>query len=201
MTPSLDLVHTEEVARSSRTPPRTRPVEACATGCREYRSETVSTELARRRGFQVGHSLNVIAELPRYVDDPDIVVGLRVAAVDAFYIHLRALIEFLVKPRDTRDIRRHDYVPNFELDDAVRDRLLATHTRASQYVAHFSKQRTPTADAPIFETVDASSLRALATETFGAMDAFVRNLAEARHPCADDFAVWLAEAERRRQQS
>jgi hypothetical protein len=33
--------------------------------------------------------LNVIAELPRYVDDAAFPVGLRVAAVDAFFI-LRA---------------------------------------------------------------------------------------------------------------
>jgi hypothetical protein len=37
-------------------------------------------QLARQRGTQVAHSLNVVAELPRYMDDRTVPVALRVAA-------------------------------------------------------------------------------------------------------------------------
>jgi hypothetical protein len=41
--------------------------------------------------------MNMIAELPRYVDDRALSLGLRAAAVDAFFDGLRALTEFLTK--------------------------------------------------------------------------------------------------------
>jgi hypothetical protein len=63
----------------------------------------MDAELARRRGIQVGHSLNMIAELPHYTHDPDVPAALRAAALDAFFVHLRLLIEFLItKPRKDR---------------------------------------------------------------------------------------------------
>ncbi len=55
--------------------------------------------LARRRGTQVAHSLSMVGELPRFVDDSIYPVALRVAAIDAFFVHLRLVIEFLIKPR------------------------------------------------------------------------------------------------------
>jgi hypothetical protein len=73
--------------------------------------------LTKHRAKQVGHSLNVIAELPRYVDDAAFPVGLRVAAIDAFLIHLRLLIEFLIKKPDRAHpaIHRDDYASGFNL--------------------------------------------------------------------------------------
>jgi len=62
----------------------------------------IDDPLTRRRAVQVAHSLNVIAELPQYVEDAVFPVGLRVAAVDAFFVHLRLLIEFLAKKPDSR---------------------------------------------------------------------------------------------------
>ena len=50
-----------------------------------------------RQSIQVGHVMNMIAELPRYVDDRALSLGLRAAAVDAFFDGLRALTEFLTK--------------------------------------------------------------------------------------------------------
>ena len=43
----------------------------------------------RRRGFQVGHSVNMFTELPHYAYDPDVPTALRAAAFDAFFMHLR----------------------------------------------------------------------------------------------------------------
>lgn len=157
----------------------------------------MDTELARRRATQVGHSLNVIAELSRYVDDPNVVVGPRVAAIDAFHIHLRLLIEFLIKGPDNRDIRSHDYARNFRLDAALNDRLSGAWKRASQQVAHLSRVRVPSVDMPIFESVNTSSLRILADDVFTAMAALVQHMADTNEPWAGDFARWLAEAKAR----
>jgi hypothetical protein len=71
--------------------------------------------VALHRAIQVGHVMNVVAELPRYVDDKTPPLGLRVAAVDAFFTHLRGLIEFLTK-NDPRAIGWRDYTTKFRLD-------------------------------------------------------------------------------------
>jgi hypothetical protein len=65
--------------------------------------------------------LNVIAELLQYVEDAVFPVGLRVAAVDAFFVHLRLLIEFLAKQPDSRHpaIHRDDYARGFNLGEVV----------------------------------------------------------------------------------
>jgi hypothetical protein len=164
----------------------------------EYPSVPMNAELARQRGSQVGHSLNVIAELPRYVDDNSIPVALRVAAIDAFVIHTRLLTEFLIKPADKRDIRRHDYAPGFQLPAPLRTRLNKTFQFASRHVAHLSKERVPAKGAAIFEPVGAARLRRLAADVFAGMDAFVQYLIVTSNPYATDFQQWVSEANGRR---
>ncbi len=162
----------------------------------------VDTERARRWGIRVGHSLNVVAELPRYVDDPMIPLGLRVAAIDAFFIHHRLLIEFLTRKRDQRDIRSHDYVGGFDLrtiDPDLYARLDRDWLVASKQVAHMSVERDAPVDAPFVEFVGATRLRAHASDIFDAMSAFVRYLADKTSPYTPDFAGWLSEANSRRQ--
>jgi hypothetical protein len=123
--------------------------------------------LTRRRAVQVAHSLNVITELPQYVEDAVFPVGLRVAAVDAFFIHLRLLIEFLIKKPDSRHpaIHRDDYASGFNLgsvDSALYFRLDTGYGFASQHVAHFSLERLPaeeSAGAPLCEYCSPASVR------------------------------------------
>jgi hypothetical protein len=133
----------------------------------------MDVELARERGKQVGHSLNVVAELPRSVDDRSFPMGLRVAAIDAFFIHLRLLVEFLTHRPDTRDIRCHDYALGFNLgaiNGALQERLHAGWLVASRHAAHLSIERVPTVGAPIYEPVDDARLRSHAADVFGAMN-------------------------------
>src|SRR3954453_22911986 len=105
----------------------------------------MNVPLSRHRGVQVAHSLNVIAELPRYVDDVSVPIGLRVAAIDAFFVHARAFAEFLIKPRDAPPTPRHDYGQNFHLDATLLGRLNALYEEASRHVLHFNIERAPTA--------------------------------------------------------
>ena len=143
----------------------------------------MDAELGRRRGIQVGHSLNMIAELPHYTHDPDIPVALRAAALDGFFVHLRLLIEFLItKPRTDRPpvISRWDYVTGFGLDNALRDRLQAASDFANVHVAHFNASRVPTAGSPVGHTPSRTSLVSYRQDVFMAMTALVRHLAAAR---------------------
>jgi hypothetical protein len=155
--------------------------------------------LARQRARQVAHSLNVIAELPRYVDDTQFPVGLRVAAVDGFFVHMRLLIEFLVKPQDLKypAIHRDDYTASFRLaqvDTGLYQQLLADYDFASKHVAHLSINRLPDVESGGVDFVSASRLRARAEDVFRAMTAFIRHLRATGSAYADDFDQHLSEA-------
>lgn len=159
--------------------------------------------LSKRRARQVAHSLNVIAELPRYVDDAALPVGLRVAAIDAFFIHLRLLIEFLIKKPDRNHpaIHRDDYASGFHLgsaDPALYRRLSTDFDFASQHVAHFSLDRLPAEESAGVDYVDAARLRSRAEDVFGAMEVFIRYMHANPGACADDFERWLSDARARR---
>jgi hypothetical protein len=160
----------------------------------------MDVELVRRRGIEVGHSMNMIAELPHYTHDPDLPAVLRAAALDAFFVHLRLLIEFLItKPRTDRPpvISRWDYVTGFGLDNALRDRLQAASDFANVHVAHFNASRVPTAGSPISHTPSRTSLVGFTQDVFIAMTALVQHLAAAGSVNAADFDGWLGDAQRR----
>jgi hypothetical protein len=159
-------------------------------------------QLNRRRAEQVGHSLNAIAELPRYVGDATFPVGLQVAAVDAFFIHLRLLIEFLIKKPDQRHpaIHRDDYEAGFNLgsvNTALYGRLNAGFDFASQHVAHFSLDRVPAQGSAGIDYVSAADLRSRAEDVFGAMEAFIRHMRTRHVVYAGDFGRLLSEARAR----
>ena len=138
--------------------------------------------------------------MPSYVNDRTIPLGLRAAAIDAFFIHLRLLIEFLIKSRDDRAIRRHDYAKGFHLNNpGLRNRLAAGYEFASREVAHFNYERVPAEDSPPGKPVDSAGLHRHADDVFAAMGAFTRHLANTGNEYAADFSGWLATAQGRRQ--
>lgn len=151
-----------------------------------------------RQSIQVGHVMNMIAELPRYVDDRALPLGLRAAAVDAFFVSLRALTEFLTK-EDSRTIQWRDYTQNFHLDAPLRQRLLDGYELASQQVAHLNKtRRVPTATSPPEFTISTASIRAYADDAFAGMDRFLDHLKNRMSPYATEFDRLLTEARSRR---
>lgn len=154
----------------------------------------------RRRGIQIGHSLNMIAELPHYTHDPDVPAVLRAAALDAFFVHLRLLVEFLItKPRSDRPpvISRWDYAKGFGLDNALRERLQAASDFANVHVAHFNAGRVPTVNSPVSHAPSHTSLVDHRQDVFTAMTALVQYLSDAKSAYAADFDGWLSDAQRR----
>ncbi|MBO0807967.1 MAG: hypothetical protein J2P32_06650 [Actinobacteria bacterium] len=158
----------------------------------------MDVELARWRGYQVGHSLNMIAELPAHVDDPQTPKALRHAAVDAFFIHVRLLRDFLIE-KNSRAIGWRDYTTGFNLPPALRKPLAGPIDVAGREVAHFNKQgRAPDTSTPVHHAMAAADLRPHAEAVFAAMEAFVRHLAAEPEPCVytADFDGWLRDARR-----
>jgi hypothetical protein len=166
----------------------------------------MDSPLVRSRAIQVAHSLNVAAELPRYVDDGAFPFGLRVAAIDAFFIHLRLLIEFLIKQPDIRHpaIHRDDYARGFHLgsvDSDLYQRLDADYGLASQRVVHFNIERVPDEGSPGIEWVDAAPSSRARRRCLDAMRAFVGHMKVNGSAYADDFDRWLSSAEGGRRQA
>jgi len=63
------------------------------------------------------------------------------AHVESAAIHLRNLSQFLAKPGDSRDIRPGDFGVEWSCSPESEVELLATFERASQRVAHPSRER------------------------------------------------------------
>jgi hypothetical protein len=160
----------------------------------------MDAELMRRRGIQAAHSLNMIAELPHYTHDTAVPTALRAAALDAFFVHLRLLIEFLIsKPRGDRSpaISLRDYAKGFNLDNELRDRLKAADVFANTHVAHLNADRVPSADSPVSRMPTPSELASYRDDVFSAITAAMEHLRVEGSVHAADFNGWLQESLRR----
>jgi hypothetical protein len=154
----------------------------------------------RRRGIQVGHSLNMIAELPHYAYEPDVPAALRAASLDAFFIHLRLLIDFLItRPRRDRpaEISRRDYATDLHLDNALRERLQAASVFANTHVAHFNAERVPGPESLVSRMPERSELDGHRDDVFAAMTVVVEHLKSIGSVHAADFDGWLQGARQR----
>lgn len=89
--------------------------------------------------MQVGHSLNMITELPLIAatGEPDIV---RIAALDAFYIHARGLIEFFLCPTSS-SVSVTVYVGDWDLTTKSDERLGVLYGLVNEQTAHLSPDR------------------------------------------------------------
>lgn len=98
-----------------------------------------------RVAHHVAYSLHILAEITtgydQAVDEGQFLTAR--CMVDAFYVHLRLMAEFLVKnPRD--DIGPHDFGVKWTKPDCTEARnLIQYHDDASKYVVHFGSRRVP----------------------------------------------------------
>src|SRR5438552_5069628 len=92
---------------------------------------------------QVGHAMNMIAELPPYTADDSLPPVLKAAAFESFFVNMRLLLEFLVRRREVRNIHRHDYLPDWEPEPSANIRQMRTYDYrfVCEQVAHLSKAR------------------------------------------------------------
>ena len=66
---------------------------------------------------QVGHAMNMVAELPRHVGDESIPPGAQIGCLEAFFLNLKLLIEFAALPRSRKsgdNIHAQDFLPKWK---------------------------------------------------------------------------------------
>jgi hypothetical protein len=97
---------------------------------------------------QVGHAMNMIAELPRYTADESLPAVLNAAAFESFFVNMRLLLEFLVMRRDLRSIHRHDYLPGWDPEPPATVRRMRTSTGSSATRSRICRSAASRAHAP-----------------------------------------------------
>ena len=134
---------------------------------------------------QVGHTMDMIRELPRYAaydSTVDLQGTVRVACLEAFLIHVRAVTDFLCCRPDARqssdDFSARTFVPNWQPkpSDAAQQ-LRAAWVVASREIAHFSRDRLQAnPEEPEFYDTSLAALQAIATAAEAVWQEFIEAL-------------------------
>lgn len=131
-----------------------------------------------RYAYQLTYSMRMLGEIgSRYQaaqDSDDLLPAM--AMLDAFYVHLRLVAEFLTRPTSGRDFGPTD----LGVDDwttpasEAAGRLAGYWDRASKYVVHFGHPRVPeNLDELQAFDVSAAALKAMATDAFDVLEVLV----------------------------
>jgi hypothetical protein len=148
-------------------------------------------EISERRAWalEVAYCLDVIAELPAWVERPSLPAAAQNACLESFYSNLRALIEFLVMVRDDKRIHRHDFLPGWEPPEDHTD-LKKLFGMTSTHVSHLGKGRIVTPGEAEID-VSPATLAAQSAAVLRMMHLFCDTLVEAGDPEAEVFAAGL----------
>lgn len=99
-----------------------------------------------RNAYQLTYSMHMISEISGAYDDA-VDNGDSLFAnsmLDAFYVHIRLLGDFLVKGPDSRDLKPSDFGVPWEIPTTPAAQRLGQHWEiASKYVVHFGHPRVP----------------------------------------------------------
>lgn len=146
---------------------------------------------------QVGHAMNMVAELPRLTDDRSLPVAARVACLESYFMNLRVLVDFYARRRDDRDIHRHDFLPAWDpAASSTVERLKREWDFASKQVAHLSKSRI-VEDGDLVVNLAPQRLELMTALLFDIAEEFCSALEEDGHPLAKTFQSFLMEARSR----
>lgn len=145
---------------------------------------------AMRHAYQITYSVRMVSEIAaRYqsVQDGRDMLYVR-CMVDAFYVHIRLLAEFLVRPTGRLDFGPRAFTTDWDppKSGAV-DRLKTYWGLASKYVVHFGHARVPEniKDLQVFD-VSGAAVRQMARDALEVFEAFVGSVERgSRSP--DDF--------------
>jgi hypothetical protein len=131
-----------------------------------------------RCAYQVTYSMRMVSEIATNynsaVDASQLLCAS--AMVDAFYVHIRLLAEFLVKGPEPRDIRPSNFGVSWSTPQSSEaDRLKVHWDVASKYVVHFGLRRVPTNldDLQPFE-ISGQAMTAMATDALIVAEEFVK---------------------------
>lgn len=134
-----------------------------------------------RYAYQLAYSMRMLGEIgARYrtaQDSTDLIPAM--AMLDAFYVHLRLVAEFLTRPTNGRDFGPIDLgVDDWAAPDIPATKRLTQYwDRASKYVVHFGHSRVPQnlEELQTFE-VSADALKSMARDAFEVLAVLVSQL-------------------------
>ena len=138
------------------------------------------TSPGRRRADHVAYSVRMLGDIVSSYDDAVDGEEFTYARcmIDAFYVHMRLLADFLVKGTNSRDFGPADFGVQWTRPDPPEaDRLVEYWDQASKYVVHFGRPRVPEnlEDLSAFE-VDGQALRAMTADALIVLGEFVEKL-------------------------
>ena len=157
------------------------------------------------RSQHVAYSVAMVADIATNYDAALDALDMLLARsmLDAFYVHIRLLAEFLVRKTSDKDFGPADFGIAWDRPESEASRRLDDAWEvASKYVVHFGHRRVPTDIDDLAEfTVDGAYFRQLATDALDVYATFVEAVVEhtpewregARIPDPDhEPKAWLA---------
>jgi hypothetical protein len=135
------------------------------------------------RARHVGYSVRMVAEIAAHYDAALDASEFRTARcmLDAFYVHIRLLAEFLIRTTKGADFGPAEFGITWEAPEgAAATRLDEVWDIASKYVVHFGGRRVPKSVDELSQfTVDGPYFRQLASDALELYSVFVDEVANA----------------------
>jgi hypothetical protein len=145
---------------------------------------------------EIGHALNMLAELPSHAEDSGLPPVVRAACLESYFINLRLTFEFIGVKRDRNQISRHDFLQDWKPASGEKLKILALqYGFASEQVAHLSKKRTFPQGSPI--TPHPIKMFTLTVLVFDLMREFADALTAEDSPYAERFNSIVRDSESR----
>lgn len=152
------------------------------------------------RAQHVGYSVRMVAEIAAHYDDavdgPEPLTAL--CMLDAFYVHIRLLAEFLVRKTKGGDFGPADFGVIWEAPaSSAATRLSDVWDVASKHVVHFGGRRVPASLDDAKElTVDGGYFRQLAGDALDLFSGFVDDVAHATAEWTNGAGAQIPDPER-----
>jgi hypothetical protein len=146
--------------------------------------------------IEIGHALNMLAELPVYAEDSGLPLVVRAACLESYFINLRLVFEFIGGPRNQKQISRYDFIN--EWTPANREKLTTLGKEygfASEQVAHLAKKRTFPQGSPM--TPHPIKMPTLTVLVFDLMHEFADSLTAVGSPYGERFSSIVQDSESR----
>lgn len=139
----------------------------------------------------VGHSLNMMTELPLHLANTSLNDCVRLATLDSFFVHARGLVEFFLCP-GSYSVSAQEYVPKWSETTDTNPSLGPLVGEVSTSVVHLSPARV--AEGSVVTGVSHSRLLVYADQIVSVAERFVAALGDKQSPNHRRAAEVIGEA-------
>jgi hypothetical protein len=138
-------------------------------------SEDATLEQQTKELVQVGHMLNMLAELPPFMWSADLPGVVRAACMESLAINIRLAFEFFFGARNNKYILVGAYVRGWTPPADMKARLIPWNAFANQHCVHLSRRRiTPSGKFTV--SWDRDNVATLVATVFDLADDFANAL-------------------------